>query len=61
MSKDRLAAAVVVAVTVLMIAASVFDGVVFYRQNRHYDVPVWLISIFTASTSAAVYWVFKKK
>ena len=61
MSRDRLAAVVVIAVTVVMVAATIFDGVVFYRQNRHYDVPVWLIPIFTASASGAVYWVFKKK
>lgn len=52
---------VVASATVLMIAVAIFDGFIFYKQNRHYDVPVWLVSIFTAGASGAVYWAFKKK
>lgn len=61
MTRDQLAVFVVVIVTVLMLAVVVFDGFIFYKQNRHYEVPVWLVSIFTAGASGAVYWAFKKK
>ncbi len=61
MRRDQLAVFVVASATVLMIAVAIFDGFIFYKQNRHYDVPVWLVSIFTAGASGAVYWAFKKK
>lgn len=61
MTRDQLAVFVVCLVTVLMLGVVIFDGFVFYKQNRHYDVPVWLVSIFTAGASGAVYWAFKRK
>lgn len=61
MSRDKLAAIVVIATTVLMCAIAVFDGFVFYKKDRHYDVPVWLVTILTGSASGAVYWAFRKK
>lgn len=61
MSRDQLAGFVIVVVTVLLCAVSVFDGFMFYKFDRHYDVPVWLVSILTATASGGIYWTFKRK